>query len=105
MGGGVGFLFLLLVAVASRGGMGWGDVKLAGLIGLATGFPMVIVAIVVGALLGAVVGVVLMVRRKKRMKSRIPFGPFLAVATMVTLILGNDMLNWYMGLNWHFGLF
>ncbi len=105
MGGGVGFLFFFVLAIASRGGMGWGDVKLAGLIGLATGFPMVLVAIVLGAVLGGIVGVVLMAVRKKGMKSRIPFGPFLSVATMVTLIWGSDMVNWYAGLSWHFGLF
>lgn len=105
MGGGVGFLFFFVVAMASRGGMGWGDVKLAGLIGLATGFPMVLVAIVLGAVLGGIVGVVLMAVKKKGMKSLIPFGPFLSVATMVTLIWGSDMLNWYAGLSWHFGLF
>lgn len=105
MGGGVGFLFFFVLAVASRGGMGWGDVKLAGLIGLATGFPMVLVAIVLGAVLGGIAGVVLMVVKKKGMKSLIPFGPFLSVATMVTLIWGSDMLNWYAGLSWHFGLF
>jgi leader peptidase (prepilin peptidase)/N-methyltransferase len=105
MGGGVGFLFFFVLAVASRGGMGWGDVKLAGLIGLATGFPMVLVAIVLGAGLGAIVGVVLMAVRKKVMKSPIPFGPFLSVATMVTLIWGGDMLNWYAEIIWHFGLF
>jgi leader peptidase (prepilin peptidase)/N-methyltransferase len=105
MGGGVGFLFFFVLAVASRGGMGWGDVKLAGLIGLATGFPMVLVAIVLGAVLGGIVGVVLMAVKKKGMKSLIPFGPFLSVATMVTLIWGGDMINWYAGLSWHFGLF
>ena len=103
MGGGVGFLFFFVLAVASRGGMGWGDVKLAGLIGLATGFPMVLVAIVMGAGLGAIIGAILMAARKKGRKSPIPFGPFLSVATMVTLIWGYDILNWYMGLNWHFG--
>jgi leader peptidase (prepilin peptidase)/N-methyltransferase len=105
MGGGVGFLFFFVVAMASRGGMGWGDVKLAGLIGLATGFPMVLVAIVLGAVLGAIIGVVLMAVRKKGMKSLIPFGPFLSVATMVTLIWGGDMLNWYAEISSHFGLF
>jgi len=105
LGGGVGFLFFFVVAIASRGGMGWGDVKLAGLIGFATGFPMVLVTIVLGAGLGALVGVVLMAIRKKGMKSRIPFGPFLSVATMVTLIWGSNMVNWYVGLSSHFGLF
>jgi len=40
LGGAIGFGIFLLIALVSRGGMGWGDVKLAALIGLATGFPL-----------------------------------------------------------------
>jgi leader peptidase (prepilin peptidase) / N-methyltransferase len=39
LGGAIGFALFLLIAIVSRGGMGWGDVKLVGLIGLTTGFP------------------------------------------------------------------
>jgi leader peptidase (prepilin peptidase)/N-methyltransferase len=45
IGGGIGLVVFLLVAIVSRGGMGWGDVKLAALIGLVTGFPLTIVAL------------------------------------------------------------
>src|SRR4030042_5417939 len=45
IGGGIGFGLLFLVAFLSRGGMGWGDVKLAALIGLVTGFPLFFIAL------------------------------------------------------------
>lgn len=100
LGGGVGFIIFLLIALISRGGMGWGDVKLAALIGLATGFPMVVVAIIMAAILGGIVAVALMIAKRKKRRETVPFGPFLAVAAMVTLLWGSNILDWYLGLMW-----
>ena len=98
LGGAIGFAVFLLIALVSRGGMGWGDVKLAALIGLATGFPLVFVAIIMGAILGGIVAVALMIARKRNRRQTIPFGPFLAVAAMITLLWGSNILSWYLGL-------
>ena len=98
LGGAIGFVVFLLIALVSRGGMGWGDVKLAALIGLATGFPLVFVAIIMAAILGGIVAVVLLVTRRRGRREMIPFGPFLAVAAMVTLLWGSNILSWYLGL-------
>ena len=98
LGGAVGFVVFLLIALVSRGGMGWGDVKLAALIGLATGFPQVFVAIIMAAILGGVVAVVLLATRRRGRREMIPFGPFLAVTAMTTLLWGNNILSWYLGL-------
>lgn len=98
LGGGIGFALFLLIAIVSRGGMGWGDVKLAALIGLATGFPLVLLAIIMGAILGAIAAVALMIVKKRKFKQTIPFGPFLALAAMVTLLWGSYILSWYRGL-------
>jgi len=98
LGGAIGFVILLLIAIISRGGMGWGDVKLAGLIGLATGFPLVFVALVIGAILGGVVAAVLLALKKRGRKEAIPFGPFLSVAAIITLLWGGSILHWYLGL-------
>jgi len=78
--------------------MGWGDVKLAALIGIVTGFPLIIVALLMGIILGGVVAVLLLGLKIKKRKEAIPFGPFLAVATIVTLLWGNYILNWYLGI-------
>jgi leader peptidase (prepilin peptidase)/N-methyltransferase len=98
LGGAIGFGIFLLIALVSRGGMGWGDVKLAALIGLATGFPLVILAIIMGAILGGIVAVALVITGKRQRRQTIPFGPFLALAAMITLLWGNNILNWYLGL-------
>lgn len=96
--GAIGFVLLLVPALISRGGMGWGDVKMAGLIGLVTGFPLVFVAIVGGIVVGGLVAVILLLLRIKTRKDAIPFGPFLALATMATLLYGRDILNWYLSI-------
>jgi leader peptidase (prepilin peptidase)/N-methyltransferase len=98
LGGGIGFVIFLLIALVSRGGMGWGDVKLAALIGLATGFPLVFLAVIMGAILGGIVAVALMIAKKRKRREAIPFGPFLALAAMVTLVWGSNILNWYLNL-------
>jgi leader peptidase (prepilin peptidase)/N-methyltransferase len=98
LGGAIGFVILFLIAIVSRGGMGWGDVKLAALIGLATGFPLVFFSLIMGAIVGGIVAVALLIAKKKTRRETIPFGPFLALAAMITLLWGSDILNWYLGL-------
>jgi len=98
IGGGIGFVVFFLIVIVSRGGMGLGDVKLAALIGLATGFPLVIVALIMGMILGGLVAVILLGFKIKKRKEAMPFGPFLAVAAIVTLLWGNNILNWYVGI-------
>lgn len=98
LGGGVGFLLFFLLAVITRGGMGWGDVKLAALIGLATGFPLVLFSVVLGAVLGSLTAGVMMIADKRKFRETLPFGPFLALSTMITLLWGSEILTWYHGL-------
>jgi prepilin signal peptidase PulO-like enzyme (type II secretory pathway) len=103
MGGAMGFLFFLLAylityAIYKREAIGFGDVKLAGLIGLATGPKLVLLSLTLGAILGGVVGIILLLLKLKKRREPLPFGSFLAIATMLTLIWGSDILNWYLGL-------
>jgi leader peptidase (prepilin peptidase)/N-methyltransferase len=98
LGGAIGFAIFFLIAIVSRGGMGWGDVKLAALIGLATGFPLVFLAIIMAAISGGIVAVALIIAKKRKRGEAIPFGPFLVLATMITLLWGNNILSWYLGL-------
>jgi prepilin signal peptidase PulO-like enzyme (type II secretory pathway) len=98
LGGAIGFALFLLIALVSRGGMGWGDVKLAALIGLATGFPLVFLAIIMGAILGGIVAVALVIAKKRKRRETIPYGPFLALAAMITLLWGSNIMSWYLGL-------
>jgi len=94
IGGGIGLGLLLIPALIYRGGMGWGDVKLAALIGLVTGFPLVLVAMFLGIVSGGLVAAILLLFKLKGRKDAMPFGPFLSLAAMATLFWGSDLLNW-----------
>jgi len=97
IGGAIGFSFFLIPFVIYPKGMGAGDVKLAGLIGLATGFPLVFVALFIGIVFGGVVAIILLIFKIKGRKEAIPYGAFLAVGPIATLLWGSDILNWYLG--------
>ncbi len=98
IGGVIGFVLFTVFALVFRGGMGWGDVKLAGLIGLITGFPGVFVALLGGIVLGGLAAAFLLLVKIKKRKDPIPFGPFLSIATIITLLYGSEILQWYLGL-------
>lgn len=90
--GAAGFFFLLFVVTAGRG-MGLGDVKLAFLLGLLLGYPMIIVGLYAAFLTGAATGVILMVIGKKTLKSTIAFGPFLIIGIVIALAWGERIMK------------
>jgi leader peptidase (prepilin peptidase)/N-methyltransferase len=93
---GAGALLLFLaVVVLSRGRMGWGDVKLAGLIGLLTGVPGVAVALWLGIVAGGAAGFLLLGLRRRGRKDPIPFAPFLAAGAVAALLWGDHIAAWY----------
>ncbi len=98
IGGGIGLGLFLAIVLISRGGIGWGDVKMAALIGLITGFPLVFVALFLAAILGGLVATILLLLKTRKRKEAIPFAPFLSLATIVTLLCGGNILHWYFGL-------
>jgi leader peptidase (prepilin peptidase)/N-methyltransferase len=97
LGGATGFVVLLIPALVFSGGMGWGDVKMAALIGLATGFPHIFVALVMAIILGGLVAASLLLLKIRKRKDAIPFGPFLSLATIAIILWGQTILNWYLG--------
>jgi leader peptidase (prepilin peptidase)/N-methyltransferase len=88
---------LFLAAVAYPSGMGLGDVKLAAVIGLFLG-RNVAPALLIALIAGSVVGLGLIAREgAKARKKAIPFGPFLALGALAGLLLGNELVDWYLG--------
>lgn len=80
-------LFFYSIWFATRGrGMGFGDVKLAGVLGLLLGFPLTIFAFYIAFLTGATVGVILIMSKLKTLKSKIAFGPFLIIGAVATIV-------------------
>ncbi|MBM2825701.1 MAG: Prepilin peptidase/N-methyltransferase, partial [Dehalococcoidales bacterium] len=97
-GGAIFAGFLFLVVLFSRGGMGWADVKMAALVGLVTGFPSVLVAMMITFISGGLTAGFLLLLRRKGRKDTISYGPFLSLGAFVALIWGKDLILWYMGI-------
>jgi leader peptidase (prepilin peptidase)/N-methyltransferase len=100
---GMAALYLLFfgLAVLKSGGMGFGDVKLAGVLGMFAGFlgwtPLAVSAFL-AFLFGGVAGVALMVAGSAGRKSKIPFGPYMVAGTIVAVLVGSQIGHAYTSL-------
>ena len=95
------FTFYLLLALVYPAGMGMGDVKLAGVLGMALGWlgwGEWFVGSFMAFLLGAFVGLGLMLFRGAGRRSAIPFGPFMLSGALIAVLFGTQIADWYAGL-------
>jgi leader peptidase (prepilin peptidase)/N-methyltransferase len=93
--GAAAFTFMLVVALIWPAGMGMGDVKLAGVMGLYLGVA-VIPALFIAFAAGAAVGVVVMAREGTGARKKgLPFGPFLALGGCVAVLVGQELVDLY----------
>src|SRR5947208_13670659 len=89
------FAFLLVAALIHPAGMGMGDVKLAGVMGLYLGVS-VVPALLVAFLAGSIAGLGLMLRHGSRgRKTGVPFAPFLALGGIAGLLAGHQLVHLY----------
>jgi leader peptidase (prepilin peptidase)/N-methyltransferase len=87
---------LFLVALAYPRGMGMGDVKLVAMMGLFLG-RAVAPAVLIGFAVGAVVGLAMIAHGGAEARKRaIPFGPFLALGGVISLWVGDEIVDWYL---------
>jgi leader peptidase (prepilin peptidase)/N-methyltransferase len=103
VGGALAFLFFYLVVVVGRlffgrSAMGRGDANLAAFVGLITGFPEVILALLITVCLGGIVSLALVASGTKRLRSYIPYGVFLVAGGLAMLVFHDEILGWYLGL-------
>jgi leader peptidase (prepilin peptidase)/N-methyltransferase len=96
LGAVIGGGLFLLIAIVSRGGMGGGDIKLTAMIGAFLGWQGVFVTIFLAALSGAVSGLFLLLIKKKGRKDALPFGPFLALGALLSLLWGHEIVHLYL---------
>ena len=92
-GGGI-FLLITLIGglIAGKEAMGLGDVKLMGALGLYFGLNSIIVISVLSFLLGAIISIGLIIAKKNKSGQYIPFGPFIVVATIITILVPFNIL-------------
>lgn len=93
-----GGFFWLQHAVSKGKWIGGGDIHLGALMGLMLGWPRILVALFLAYVSGAAIGAALLASKKTSWKSQIPFGTFLAAATIVALLWGDPILAWYLRL-------
>jgi prepilin signal peptidase PulO-like enzyme (type II secretory pathway) len=93
------FLFFFALWFFTKGrGMGFGDVKLVVPLALLLGAQKMLVALFLAFVVGAIIGVILIVFGKSKLRSQIPFGPFLISATILSLLRGELFFSWYWNL-------
>jgi leader peptidase (prepilin peptidase)/N-methyltransferase len=100
LGGVTGYVILMAIVLLGHwlvgpGAMGGGDVKLAAFIGLITGFPLVIEALLLGILAGGIVSLFLLLMRLRSLRDPVPYGPFLIIGGWVTMIWGMEIARWF----------
>lgn len=91
---GAGLLFII-IALVSNGGMGGGDIKLSAALGFILGSKKTLLNILLSFIIGAVFSIVLLLSGKKGRKDAIPFAPFINISFLITLLYGEDIINWY----------
>ncbi len=92
IGGGL----LLLIALLTNGAMGGGDIKLMAVMGYYIGWPATIMALFISFVLGGIVGILLILFKLKSRKDLVPFGPFLALGTIVSALYYHQILYLYL---------
>ena len=100
-GAAIGYLslwsvFHLFKLLTKKEGMGYGDFKLLAALGAWTGPGNVLLIIVLSSFVGAVFGIAIMLLQKTGTDTKIPFGPYLAIAGWVAILWGNDIIAWYL---------
>ncbi len=97
----IGFLavsvFIYIIILATKGrGMGGGDMKLMAAAGLLLGWKEIILAFILGCILGSIIHVARM--RISKAEHTLAFGPYLSLGILITVLCGQQILNWYLGL-------
>jgi len=104
LGAGIGFGIMTLIAIVGtkafkREAMGFGDVKLMALTGSFVGPQKVLFTILIASCLGAIFGLIgLLLAKDKESARLIPFGPYIAVASLLMFWWGDKIISWYLAL-------
>lgn len=95
-GGALLGIALLGEFILKKEAMGMGDVKLIMMIGAFVGWKLALLTIFFASLTGSFVGIALILMKKAQIQSKIPFGPYIALGSLIALFFGNRMIAWYL---------
>jgi len=95
-GGALLGIALLGEFILKKEAMGMGDVKLIMMIGAFVGWKLALLTIFFASLTGSFVGIALILMKKAQIQSKIPFGPYIALGSLIALFFGNRLIAWYL---------
>ncbi|WP_085991697.1 prepilin peptidase [Oceanobacillus senegalensis] len=98
LGGIIGTGLLALIIIVSRGGMGAGDMKLFGVLGIVLGMEKILLAFFLSCMIGAIIGIILLLFKIVERKQPIPFGPYIVFAALISYFYGDALIIWYFNL-------
>lgn len=94
----LGSFFAIQFLVSQGRWVGGGDIRMGVLMGLLLGPWLGLVALLISYIFGSMVGIFLIAAKRRSLNSHVPFGTFMAVATVITMLWGDNLLNWYLNL-------
>ena len=89
-------LCVVFIAVLSPGAMGMGDVKLTIFLGIIVGYPEIVIVLFLAFVSGGLIAAIMLALKKINRKDTIAFGPYLALAGMITILYGDQILGWWL---------
>ena len=94
----VGGFFAVQFLISQGKWIGGGDIRMGLLMGFLLGLKLGVAALFLSYILGAIIGIGLIVSKKQKLHSHVPFGTFLAVATIILMFCGPGLVDWYLAL-------
>lgn len=94
----IGSFFAFQFLVSRGAWIGGGDIRMGMLMGFYLGLSQGLLALFLSYVFGSIIGILLILFKKRRLDSQVPFGTFMSAATLITVIFGPKILDWYLGL-------
>ncbi len=90
--------FLLQIIISKGTWIGGGDLRIGAFMGLILGWQKTAAALIISYLIGGIFSLVIILLQKAKLKSAIPFGPFLVSGTLIAILWGENLIHWYINL-------
>jgi leader peptidase (prepilin peptidase)/N-methyltransferase len=94
-GGSLLLVALLSLLILRKEGMGGGDIKFIGMIGLYLGWRHTLLALILSVYIGGLISLFLLIFKIRKKGDYIPYGPFIALGTLIAMFYGTEIINWY----------
>mgnify|MGYP003880300923 CR=1 FL=1 len=99
-GGSLLLVALFSLLVLKKEGMGGGDIKLMGMIGLFLGLKLTLLSLLLSIYIAGLISLILLLSKRKKAGDSIPYGPFIAIGTLIATLFGSRIIEWYVSTFW-----